>query len=245
MPTWKLTLEYDGRTFSGWQRQKNAVAIQEVVEDALGAMFGGERIVVHMAGRTDAGVHALGQVISFRAATSRDPVKVRLGVNSFLPEQIKCVGAEVVGDDFHARFSARGKTYRYVVLPRSDPSPFWVGRALLVRNEVDWEALDGALAALVGTHDFTSFRGPGCEGRDPVRTIDSAVRTEVEGLHRIEFRGRGFVRYQVRIMVGTLLEIGLGRRPADDIPRILAAKDRAAAGRTALPDGLYLVEVRY
>ena len=171
--------------------------------------------------------------------------KVRLGLSSMLPRDIACVGLEIVPDVFHARFSAWGKTYRYVIDNRPVRDPFWSGRALHIFRTLDWPAMDGALAELAGAHDFTSFRGPRCEHRNPLRVIDSATHTEVEGRHRLEFSGQGFLRYQIRIMVGTLLEIGLGKRPADDIPRILDARDRSAAGRTALPDGLYLVAVRY
>jgi tRNA pseudouridine38-40 synthase len=245
MVTWKITLEYDGRAFSGWQRQANARSVQEVVDTALTRIFGGERIVLHVAGRTDAGVHALGQVASFRAETPRTEDKVRMGLNTVLPDEVSCLSALQVEPEFHARRSALGKTYRYLVLERRDRSPFWAGRAANVRRPLDWAAIESALPDLVTTTDMSAFRGPACEARDPVRTVDRAAHTLVDGIHRLEFSGPGFLRYQVRIMVGTLLEIGMGRRPADDIPRILATRDRTSAGRTARPEGLYLVEVRY
>ncbi len=246
MKTWKLILAYDGQHYAGWQRQLGVRTIQEVVETVLLRIFGDERIVLHVAGRTDAGVHALGQVCSFRAETVREPGKVRLGLSSLLPRDIACLSIEIVPDRFHARFTAVGKTYRYVIDNRPVRDPFWAGRALHVFRSVDWAAVDRGLADLEGAHDFTSFRGPRCELRNPERVIDSAKRRMVEGRHCLEFSSvHGFLRYQIRIMVGTLLEIGLGKRPDGDIPRVLAARDRAAAGRTALPDGLYLVEVRY
>lgn len=245
MATWKLTLEYDGRQFAGWQRQYGVRTVQEVLEGALARVFGGETITAHSAGRTDAGVHALGQVVSFRAQAARDPLKLTYALNTLLPEDVGCLRAEAVDDAFHARFSAREKTYRYLVLDRVARSPFWAGRAWHTRKRLDWAAVDRALGHLVGTHDFTSFRGPGCAHRNPVRTIRRAERRADGDLHAIEFVGPGFLRYQVRIMVGTALECGMGRRDPDSLPTLLAARDRNVSGRTASPAGLYLVEVRY
>lgn len=245
MATWRLVLEYDGRAFGGWQRQPERVSVQEVLEDGLRRIFGGERIVVHGSGRTDAGVHALGQVASFRAERAREPGQVRLGLNTLLPPELSCIDAAVVDDDFHARFSARGKHYRYVVLDRRDRSPFYAGRAWNLRVPMDWAAVDEGLRALVGRHDFSAFRGAGCAARSPVRTIWRAERrTSGDEVH-LEFEGEGFLRYQVRRMVGTLVEVGKGRRPATDVAALLASGDRGATGKTAPPDGLYLVRVWY
>ena len=246
MQTWKLVIEYDGAAFCGWQRQPGVETVQEALEGAVRRFFGGEVIHCQASGRTDSGVHALGQVVSFRASAERDPEKLRMAMNTMLPKSVSCVSAARAPEGFHARLSAIGKRYRYVIFARQDRSPFHWGRALYVRRPMDWAAVDRALPDFLGTHDCASFRGPGCEERNPVRTIREATRREVEpGLHWIEFEGPGFLRYQIRIMVGTLLEIAEGRRPADDIPRVRAARDRDLAGRTALPDGLYLVEVRY
>ncbi len=246
MQTWKLVLEYDGAAFSGWQRQPGVTTAQEVVEEAVRRFFGGELIHCHASGRTDAGVHALGQVVSFRATAEREAAKLRMALNTMLPKAVSCISAEKAPADFHARLSAVGKRYRYVILARQDRSPFWWGRALYVRRPMDWGAVERALPDFIGTADCSAFRGPNCEERNPVRTIREATHREVEpGIHWIEFEGPGFLRYQVRIMVGTLMEIGEGRRPADDIPRIRSTKNREQAGRTALPDGLYLVSVQY
>lgn len=243
---WRLTVEYDGRAFCGWQRQAGDRTVQETLEVALSKLFGGERIVLHGSGRTDSGVHALGQVASFRAERAREPERVRWGLNTLLPPDVSVIEAQPAPDGFHARFSARGKTYRYLVLDRPDRSPFWAGRAWHTRTPLDWSAVEVGLAHFVGKHDFRAFRGPNCERRNPVRTIESADhRVLPDGLHAIEFRGPGFLRYQVRIMVGTLIEVGLGKRDPAQISAALLSGRRADAGRTAFPEGLYLVEVRY
>ncbi len=243
--TWRLIIEYDGRTFSGFQRQAGPRTVQQTLEEALTRFFGGERIIVHGSGRTDAGVHALGQVVSFRAETPRDPHKVRLALNTMLPPDVGCIRAEVAPERFHARMSARGKKYRYIVLARPDRSPFHVGRAWYVRHPIDWEKVEAALAMLRGTHDFTAFRAASCDNKRTVRTIDRAEHLAYGDEHHLEFEGGGFLRYQVRIMVGTAIEVGLGRLPLDAVAEALATGRRELAGRTAPPDGLYLVEVRY
>lgn len=246
MSTWRLTLEYDGRRFCGWQRQAAGVrTVQQTLEEALGVLFGVERVIIHGSGRTDSGVHALGQVASFRTEIIRDPERVRLGLNTLLPEDLSCTRASFAPDDFHARISAIGKTYRYEVLARGDRSPFLAGRVWHVRRSVDWAAVDAALAELVGYHEFSAFRGAGCTAVQTRRTIDRITRRCEDGRHCIEFEGRGFLRYQIRIMVGTAIEVGLGRRSIAQVQQALAVGERALAGRTAPPDGLYLVEVRY
>jgi len=242
---WRLTLEYQGEAFSGWQRQAAVRTVQQVVEEALAVVFDEPRVVVHASGRTDAGVHALGQVISFRTPTEREPERVRLALNALLPRDVSCLAAEHAPPEFHARFSALGKTYRYLVLDRRDRSPFWAGRAFHSRRPLDWEAIAAALPHFAGTHDFTSFHGHHVKERDPVKTITAATHSREDELHALTFSGSGFLRFQVRIMVGTLLEIGQGRRAPDSVPGLLEARDRRLAGRTAHPDGLYLVAVRY
>lgn len=243
--TWRLVIEYDGRAFSGFQRQAGPRTVQETLEEALARFFGGERIIVHGSGRTDAGVHALGQVVSFRADTPRDANKLRLALNTMLPPDVGCILAEVAPERFHARMSARGKKYRYVVLARPDRSPFHAGRAWYVRHAIDWERVEAALAVLRGTHDFTAFRAASCNNPRTIRTIERAEHLAHGDEHLLEFEGGGFLRYQVRIMVGTVIEVGLGRMPLDAVREALATGRRELAGRTAPPDGLYLVEVRY
>lgn len=246
MTTWRLTIEYDGRKFSGWQRQAGDRTVQEAVETALSKIFAVERVVTHASGRTDAGVHALGQVVSFRAEAPRDPTKLRLALNTLLPDDVACVEARVAPDWFHARLWAVGKLYRYVVLARPDRSPFWAGRAWYVRKPVDWDAVDATLELLKGTHDFRGFRAAACTMPRTLRTVSRAERIALPGgLHHLEFEGPGFLRYQVRILTGTALDVGLGRRTLDDVRAALETGARDRAGRTAPPDGLYLVEVRY
>lgn len=246
MPTYRLVIEYDGKAFAGFQTQPDQPSVQSTLEAALSHHFHTDRVIVHGSGRTDAGVHALGQVVSFTVDRERDPEKVRLGLNTELPPEIAVIDAAVVPDGFHARFSARGKTYRYRIVERRDRSPFFAGYALHLRRPLDWPAVERALPALVGTHDYSAFRGAGCTARSPIRTIDRAEHVAVGGgEHHLVFHGNGFLRYQVRRMVGTLVEIGEGRRPPEDLAAVLASRDRSRSGRTARPDGLYLVSVDY
>lgn len=243
--TWRLVVQYDGSAFSGWQRQAGNPTVQSVLEDALGTLFGVPRVIVHASGRTDAGVHALGQVVSFRADAERDPDHVRMGLNTMLPPEVSVVEAALAPASFHARYSAVAKTYRYRVLGRRDRSPFLHRYALHVRAPLDWAAVATAMTHLVGTHDFSAFRGAGCAAKSPVRTIHRANLRPVDDEHWIEFSGNGFLRYQVRRMVGTLLDVGRGRKSADALPAIIASRDPSRAGRTALACGLYLVSVEY
>jgi tRNA pseudouridine38-40 synthase len=246
MPTtWRLTIEYDGRAFSGFQRQAHHRSIQQDLEEALSTFFGGERIIVHGSGRTDAGVHALGQVVSFRAETPRDPNRLRLGMNTLLQRDLSVIEASMVPPGFHARMSAVGKTYRYVVLDRRDRSPFHEGRAWYLRESPDWARVDDALRLLRGTHDFSGFRSSSCTMARTTRTLARAERTAHGTEHHLEFEGPGFLRYQVRIMVGTVIDVGLGRCTLDEVSLALATGRREHAGRTAPPGGLYLVKVHY
>jgi tRNA pseudouridine38-40 synthase len=242
---WRMVVEYDGRAFSGFQRQAGDRTVQETLEVALSRFFGGERIIVHGSGRTDAGVHALGQVISFRAEAPRDPERLRLGMNTMLPPDLACIEAAVAPPRFHARLSAVGKHYRYVILARPDRSPFHVGRAWYVRKPVDWALADQALAILRGTHDFSAFRAAACTMPRTVRTVSRAERTAHGSEHHLDFEGPGFLRYMVRILVGTAIDVGLGKRTLDQVRAALETGRRDLAGRTAPPDGLYLVSVRY
>lgn len=243
--TWKLVVRYDGARFSGWQRQLGARTVQETLETALSQLFGGERIVTHGSGRTDAGVHALGQVVSFRAETSRAPDRARMGLNTLLPPDLAVTFADITEDDFHARRSATNKLYRYTILARPDRDPFLWDRAWHHRFPVDWSAVDACLERFRGTHDFRGFRGAGCTMKRTLRTITHAGRMEEEGVHQIAFEGPGFLRYQVRILVGSAIDVGTGRRTLAQIEEALRTGDRALAGRTAPAHGLTLVRVDY
>lgn len=245
MTTWRLVIEYDGRNFCGFQRQKEDRTVQETLEVELGKLFGGERIIVHGSGRTDAGVHARGQVISFRAETPRDATKVRLALNTLLPDDVVVVDAAPAPDNFHARMSAIGKHYRYIVLARPDRSPFHIGRAWHVRKPIDWAAADQVLALYEGTHDFAGFRAAACTIPRTVRTVLRSERTDHGDEQHLDFEGPGFLRYMVRILVGTAVDVGLGRRTLDQVREALETGNRKLAGRTAPPDGLFLMKVHY
>lgn len=241
----KMVIAYDGTNYHGFQRQKNAISIQEVLEDVMSPIFG-HTVKIIGSGRTDTGVHAHGQTINFMT-TARIPIeKMPIAVNSRLPRDIAVLSAEEVEADFHARFSAEEKTYAYQLLISDCPDPFAASYVWQVKKPLKLEAMRQALAVIVGTHDFSSFEASGSAVRDPVRTIYEATLTE-EGNHRvtIRFRGNGFLYHMVRNLVGTLVDVGLGRTSVEDFSAILEARDRRKAGVTAPPQGLFLENVRY
>ena len=240
----RLVVEYDGTSLSGWQRQANAPSVQAHLEDALAQLLQHPAPVTG-ASRTDAGVHARGQVASFRTERPIPLHGVRRGLNSLLPDSIAVREATEADEDFHPRFSATGKHYRYTVLARPDRSPRWRDRAWHVAESIDRAAFREGAAALLGEHDFAAFRAAGCTARTTIRRIDAIDLMEEGELLRVDVRGNAFLRAMVRILVGTLIEVGLGRRPASQVAEILASHDRTRAGITAPAHGLELVEVRY
>jgi tRNA pseudouridine38-40 synthase len=251
----RLVVEYDGTALCGWQRQANGPTVQGHLEAALGQLLTHEAAVVG-ASRTDAGVHARGQVASFRTERAIPLHGIRRGLNSLLPPAIAVADAAEVPDDFHPRFSATGKHYRYLVLIRSERSPRWRDRAWHHPGALDLAAMRQAAAALVGEHDFAAFRAAGCTAKTTVRRIDEiAIGAEAEvgagaeagnpWLVAFDVRGNAFLRNMVRIVVGTLVEVGAGRRPVEQVAEILASRDRTRAGITASPQGLELMSVRY
>jgi tRNA pseudouridine38-40 synthase len=245
MPRYKLTIEYDGRGFVGWQRQENGPSVQEALERAV-VGFCGEKVNIFAAGRTDAGVHALGQVAHFDIDRDARPETVRNALNFHLkPEPVAVLKAEAVQSDFHARFSARQRVYLYRVTNRRAPLALERGRTWWVPTPLDVPAMAAAARALVGRHDFTSFRASICQAASPVKTLD-AVAVARDGVEiRIEVRARSFLHHQVRNIVGTLRRVGEGKWTAADVAAILAARDRCKAGPTAPAEGLYLVSVTY
>jgi tRNA pseudouridine38-40 synthase len=245
MPRFKLTIEYDGGPFVGWQRQENGRSVQQAIEEAVAA-FSGEKIVLKGAGRTDSGVHALGQVAHFDLVRERTPEVVRDATNANLrPQPIVILGAELVGEDFDARFSARRRHYLYRILERRAPPALDRGRVWWVAQPLDVEAMHAAAQALVGQHDFTTFRSSQCQAKSPVKTLDRLDVSREGDEVVIRATARSFLHNQVRSMAGTLKKVGDGSWPVAEVGEALAAKDRARSGPVAPPDGLYLVAVEY
>lgn len=240
----RLVIEYDGTALHGWQRQTNGPTVQQHLEDALAQLCAHE-VTVTGASRTDAGVHARGQVASFRTERAIPLHGIRRGLNSLLPETIAVREADEVDDAFHPRFSATGKHYRYTLLCARDRSPRWRDRAWHHPESLDRAAMRAGALWLIGEHDFAAFRAAGCTAKTTVRRID-AIDLADDGDHLvIDVRGNAFLRNMVRIVVGTLTEVGTGRRPPGQVAEILGSKDRTKAGITAPARGLELVEVRY
>ncbi len=245
MTRFRLTLEYDGAGFVGWQRQDNGPSVQQALEDAVFA-FCGERVAATAAGRTDAGVHALGQVVHLDIARAVAVETVRDAVNYHLkPAPVAVLAVEAAPADFHARFSAVERAYLYRIVNRRAPLAIDRGRAWGVAAPLDDKAMQEAARVLVGRHDFTSFRAASCQAASPVKTLDALDVARAGDEIRIAARARSFLHHQVRNMVGTLKLVGEGKWSAADVAAALAARDRSAAGPTAPPGGLYLVAVRY
>lgn len=245
MPRYRLTLEYDGGPFVGWQRQDNGPTIQAALEAAL-AKFTRETPEATAAGRTDAGVHALGQVVHFDLARGWEPFKLRDALNYHLrPDPIVVVAAAAVDESFHARLTATRRTYLFRILNRTAPPAIEAGRVWHVDRDLEVDAMHAAAQGLVGHHDFTSFRATTCQARSPLKTLDRLdVRRVGDEVH-VDAVARSFLHHQVRNMVGTLKLVGDGKWSPRDMRAALEARDRRAAGPTAPPDGLYLVAVDY
>jgi tRNA pseudouridine38-40 synthase len=242
---YRITVEYDGGDFVGWQRQANGPSVQAALEEAV-RRFCGETVLVEGAGRTDAGVHALGQVAHFDLAKDTTADTVMKAVNFHLkPAPVAVLAAEAVADDFHARFSATGRAYRYRIVNRRAPLALDRGRAWFVPQPLDAEAMHTSAQLLVGRHDFTSFRASECQAQSPVKTLDLLSVTRSGEAVEVRGAARSFLHHQVRNFVGSLKLVGEGRWTADDLRRALEAHDRSAAGPTAPACGLYLTEVRY
>jgi len=245
MPRYKCIISYDGSGFSGYQVQPNKRTVQSVLESVLTKMHRGKEVKVFASGRTDAGVHAKGQVIHFDSPLQIPEEKWEKALNSLLPEDLSVLSVVSVEESFHARFDAKGKEYRYVLHLSSKWDPFRRKFAYQYPFPLDLNAMEEASKFFLGTHDFTSFCAAKTEVVDKVRTIETIDFTRENELLTIRFVGNGFLYNMVRILVGTLLEVGSGERSPEDIPIILAHRDRKYSGKTAPGHGLYLWEVFY
>jgi tRNA pseudouridine38-40 synthase len=245
MPRFKLLIEYDGTPFVGWQAQANGVSVQGAIAAAVAA-FSGETASVQGAGRTDAGVHALGQVAHVDLAKDWDTDSVRDALNFHLrPQPIAILSAERVGEDFDARFSATKRHYLYRVVNRRADLALEANRTWRVGRPLDAETMHDAAQRLVGRHDFTTFRAAECQAKSPVKTLERLdVTRSGEELH-VTAVARSFLHHQVRSMVGSLIHVGEGKWSADGLADALVARDRARCGQVAPPQGLYLVRVEY
>jgi tRNA pseudouridine38-40 synthase len=245
MPRYKLLIEYDGAPFVGWQVQHNGVSVQGVLTAAVAA-FCGENVHVQGAGRTDAGVHAFGQVAHIDLARPWDTDTIRDAINAHLrPHPVAVLAAERIADDFDARFSARRRHYLYRIINRRPDLTLDAGRAWRAPRPLNASAMHAAAQRLVGRHDFTTFRAAECQAKSPVKTLDQLDVERDRDEVRILASARSFLHHQVRSMVGSLVQVGEGRWSAEDVAQALAARDRTACGPVAPPDGLYLVRVDY
>ncbi len=245
MPRYKLTIEYDGAPFYGWQLQETLPTVQGALEAAVTAMTGAE-VRVHGAGRTDAGVHALGQVAHIDIEKSFPADRLRDGLNAHLrPHPVAVIEAEIVADSFEARFSAIKRHYRYRIVNTRANLALDIGRAWRIPRRLDAGAMHEAAQRLIGKHDFTTFRDSDCQAKSPEKTLDQLDVLRDGREITILTSARSFLHSQVRSMVGSLVWVGEGRWTADDLAAALEAKNRAACGIVAPPDGLYLVKVDY
>jgi tRNA pseudouridine38-40 synthase len=245
MPRYKLTLEYDGAPFVGWQRQENGLSVQEAIETALEAL-GGERVTIRGAGRTDTGVHALGQVAHASLVKDWRCDVLRDGLNAHMrPLPVAILTAERVPDTFDARFSAVQRHYLYKIVNRRSPLTVERGRAWLVKRRLDSESMQEAARVLLGSHDFSTFRASQCQAENPVRTLERLdVARDGEDIH-IWASARSFLHSQVRSLVGSLEHVGSGKWSVVDMRAALEARDRRRCGVVAPPEGLYLAGVDY
>ncbi len=245
MTRFAFTVEFDGRPFMGWQRQAHGPSVQQTIEDAIHAVTG-ERVAVHAAGRTDAGVHGIAMRAHADIAKPMPPFRLMEAINARMrPNPVAILACEEVTEDWHARFSCLGRAYIYRIANRRAPLTFDNGLVWRVIQPLNAEAMHDAAQLLVGLHDFTTFRSVHCQSQSPVKTLDRLdVERDGENI-AIHAAARSFLHHQVRSMVGCLAMVGMGRWTADDLAQALAAKDRAALALNAPPDGLYFVRADY
>jgi tRNA pseudouridine38-40 synthase len=245
MPRYKITIEYDGTSFAGWQKQNRVTTVQGLLETAL-SKIADHPVAIICAGRTDSGVHAIAQVIHVDFAKPRTASQIMQGVNThILPHRIVVVAVKEVADDFHARFSAKQRHYRYQICSRDARLALDETRAWHLFQTLDIEAMRHAAKDFIGTHDLSSFRASECQANSPVKTINRIDISTEDDFIMIRVCAPSFMHNQVRIMVGTLAEIAIGKRDKNSIPQIIKAKNRIAAGITAPACGLYFTKVDY
>ncbi len=241
----KLTIAYDGTNYKGWQLQKNGRTVQEELEEAIEKIFG-KHHRVNAASRTDAGVHARGQVAHFKVSSPILSQKIVMALNTVLPEDIAVIDAEDVPPDFHSRFDTKSKTYNYRILNRDLPAAINRQYAWFIRKKLDLDAMGLSVRHIIGTHDFKAFEGTGSPRSHTTRHVFKAkITKQSNGLIVFEIKADGFLRFMVRNIVGTLVDVGLGKITSDDFKEILLSKDRSRAGATAPPNGLFLIQVKY
>lgn len=239
-----IGVEYSGISYSGWQRQKHTIGVQQHVEKAISKVA--DRLVtIHCAGRTDAGVHALHQVIHFETDIDRGSYSWVMGGNSNLPDDIGLLWAKVVDDSFHARFSAIGRNYRYIIFNRQARPSINSGYVCWEYRKLDVQPMSEAAAYLIGKHDFSSFRAQGCQAKTPVREVTRLTVQRVGEYIIIDVAANAFLQHMVRNIAGVLIEVGQGSREPSWVAEVLEARNRDVAGITARPDGLYLTEIDY
>jgi tRNA pseudouridine38-40 synthase len=245
MPNYLVILTFDGSDFHGWQTQPELRTVQETCEQAVATLFE-PGINVTAAGRTDAGVHAIGMPANFKTIKMREPHIVKRALNGLLARDVRVTDCRIVPDDFSARFKARSRAYRYLIETALVADPLTRRYAWQAPVELHLESMQDALADLVGEHDFSSFRASDCASISPVRRMLSARMTELgDGKLELFFEATGFLKHMVRSIVGTLVEIGKGDRPPEDMRELLAHPDRSRVGRTAPPQGLFFIYARY
>ena len=245
LKNFKIIIEYDGTSYHGWQRQKNDRTIQEEIEKTLLTMTG-KKTVLTASGRTDAGVHAFGQVANFTCDTDLSPQAFQNGLNSLTPDDIVITSCNLADEKFHSRFNAKSKIYNYRILNRNLPAAINRQYAWFILKTLDLVSMRRAAGHIIGSHDFKAFEGTGSPRSHTTRCVIKADIVEQEnGLMVFEIEADGFLRFMVRNIVGTLVDVGLGKITSDDFKEILFSKDRSMAGATAPPNGLFLMQVKY
>ncbi len=240
----KLTIEYDGKKFGGWQKQPNKLNIQGEIEKAIEEITG-EKIDLNASGRTDAGVHSLGQVANFKTNSKIEIEKIPIAINSKLKQSIRIIKAEEVEENFHARYSCKGKKYRYIINNSKYGSAIYRDLEYHMPIKLNVEAMQKGIKYFEGEHDFKGFKASGTSSKSSVRTIYNAKIIQEGERIIIELEGNGFLYNMVRIISGTMVDVGLGKIKPEEIPEIIESKERSRAGKTLPPQGLYLVEVYY